>query len=221
MELTKLPPRLVAPYTGAWIEIYRFGCVCLTAMSHPTRVRGLKFVFCFVRIEHDQSHPTRVRGLKFIKSQKHAWKTMSHPTRVRGLKFNHLGEGYEFFSRTLHGCVDWNLLRSLCCMIDIPVAPYTGAWIEIQILPNTVTLWFVAPYTGAWIEIYFGHSVMFMHASHPTRVRGLKYLSLCCMIDIPVAPYTGAWIEIQILPNTVTLWFVAPYTGAWIEIRPQ
>ena len=41
------------------------------------------------------------------------------------------------------------------------------------------------------------------------------------MIDIPVAPYTGAWIEIQILPNTVTLWFVAPYTGAWIEIRPQ
>ena len=33
------------------------------------------------------------------------------------------------------------------------VAPYTGAWIEIQPVIKTINLVDVAPYTGAWIEI--------------------------------------------------------------------
>ena len=33
------------------------------------------------------------------------------------------------------------------------VAPYTGAWIEIQMSVNSSLSCSVAPYTGAWIEI--------------------------------------------------------------------
>ncbi len=33
------------------------------------------------------------------------------------------------------------------------VAPYTGAWIEIQNTSNDYCNSFVAPYTGAWIEM--------------------------------------------------------------------
>ena len=34
------------------------------------------------------------------------------------------------------------------------VAPYTGAWIEIDQLPNSLCFRPVAPYTGAWIEMH-------------------------------------------------------------------
>ncbi len=37
----------------------------------------------------------------------------------------------------------------------IPVAPYTGAWIEIYHEISYRTLYDVAPYTGAWIEIIY------------------------------------------------------------------
>ena len=57
---------------------------------------------------------------------------MSHPTRVRGLKF------YRFF--------DAKKLRA--------VAPYTGAWIEINEFYFKEHTYNVAPYTGAWIEIF-------------------------------------------------------------------
>ena len=36
---------------------------------------------------------------------------------------------------------------------DQPVAPYTGAWIEIQVAQALCLALQVAPYTGAWIEI--------------------------------------------------------------------
>ena len=34
--------RGVAPYTGAWIEIFRAISLRFNGLSHPTRVRGLK-----------------------------------------------------------------------------------------------------------------------------------------------------------------------------------
>jgi len=56
-----------------------------------------------------------------------------------------------------------------------PVAPFTGAWIEI----NRQTAWIVkisvAPFTGAWIEITSVVTSTNAVASHPSRVRGLKY----------------------------------------------
>ena len=55
------------------------------------------------------------------------------------------------------------------------VAPFTGAWIEIQVLSASMTANRVAPFTGAWIEI----SAVYRPPtdslkSHPSRVRGLK-----------------------------------------------
>ena len=54
------------------------------------------------------------------------------------------------------------------------VAPYTGAWIEIEIEITMTRDVMVAPYTGAWIEIYDVFAKKSMIPSHPTRVRGLK-----------------------------------------------
>ena len=55
------------------------------------------------------------------------------------------------------------------------VAPFAGAWIEINhsflyMYPSSV-----APFAGAWIEI---------------RIFSLRYSLIC------VAPFAGAWIEI-------------------------
>ena len=79
-------------------------------LSHPSRVRGLKYLWescsripfhvapftgawieilgtvCFTEIT-GTSHPSRVRGLKFIIYHSHFHnKFQSHPSRVRGLK---------------------------------------------------------------------------------------------------------------------------------------
>ena len=54
------------------------------------------------------------------------------------------------------------------------VAPYTGAWIEIDGTIWTCHEKTVAPYTGAWIEISVFDTISFAPI---------------------VAPYTGAWIE--------------------------
>ena len=55
----------------------------------------------------------------------------SHPTRVRGLKYE----------------------ASSAIVKEETVAPYTGAWIEINIYLFLPSKALVAPYTGAWIEI--------------------------------------------------------------------
>ena len=55
------------------------------------------------------------------------------------------------------------------------VAPFAGAWIEIESMDNDTLMHAVAPFAGAWIEI---HSCL----------HGRKYDT--------VAPFAGAWIEI-------------------------
>ena len=56
----------------------------------------------------------------------------SHPSRVRGLKFR-------------------GIVRRITRII---VAPFTGAWIEIEVPITDVKVGDkVAPFTGAWIEI--------------------------------------------------------------------
>ena len=77
------------------------------------------------------------------------------------------------------------------------VAPFTGAWIEIQNSEKIISRSRVAPFTGAWIEI-----------TRPP-VSG---------ISTRVAPFTGAWIEIAATERKNALGDVAPFTGAWIEI---
>ena len=57
------------------------------------------------------------------------------------------------------------------------VAPFVGAWIEIDNEKNRKLSNLVAPFVGAWIEIYNGYG---------------KILSY------RVAPFVGAWIEIAV-----------------------
>ena len=66
-------------------------------------------------------------------------------------------------------------MSSLLIRYCLPVAPYTGAWIEI-----------IAPVVEGGED-----------TSLPTRERGLKYDDgETIWVDREVAPYTGAWIEI-------------------------
>ena len=99
------------------------------------------------------------------------------------------------------------------------VAPYAGAWIEIE------TRWLfegvrgVAPYAGAWIEIPALWLDKTEPGSLPTRERGLKSgLGGFLHLPDPVAPYAGAWIEMPDGCIPLAYHRVAPYAGAWIEI---
>ena len=56
----------VAPFTGAWIEIYILPQDYISVnVSHPSRVRGLKYEPRYPGMPVPGSHPSRVRGLKF------------------------------------------------------------------------------------------------------------------------------------------------------------
>ena len=78
----------------------------------------------------------------------------------------------------------------------------------------------VAPFTGAWIEIN-SSSIKHQQAfrSRPSRARGLKFNFLHYKPpSTQVAPFTGAWIEIGSCVWLTHAQDVAPFTGAWIEI---
>ena len=79
------------------------------------------------------------------------------------------------------------------------VAPFTGAWIEIYAAVfNSPTVLWVAPFTGAWIEMDHGYRILYRAiASHPSRVRGLKFFDFWKnpKENLYVAPFAGAWIE--------------------------
>ena len=76
------------------------------------------------------------------------------------------------------------------------VAPYAGAWIETQYAQMANNPNQVAPYAGAWIETAYALFFKRKVVSHPTRVRGLKHLTLEHSRQyLAVAPYAGAWIE--------------------------
>ena len=65
--------------------------------------------------------------------------------------------------------------------------------LRISIRKNTV-----APFTGAWIEINnLVHIRAKINQSRPSRARGLKYKDIPYVCGTAgVAPFTGAWIEI-------------------------
>jgi len=73
-----------------------------------------------------------------------------------------------------------------------------GAWIEI--LPKhhqNKGRQMVAPHMGAWIEMIDFRITLSLFLSHPTWVRGLKFLVYVVKISVDkVAPHMGAWIEI-------------------------
>ena len=58
----------------------------------------------------------------------------------------------------------------------VQVAPHVGAWIEIDLLRLAISLLSVAPHVGAWIEITAANAPLRYSESHPTWVRGLKFM---------------------------------------------
>ena len=87
---------------------------------------------------------------------------------------------------------------NLKVQVLVPVAPFTGAWIEITPFWVIRTPQPVAPFTGAWIEM----------VDQTAPLAGNR-----------VAPFTGAWIEIALRAWSITTAVqVATFTGAWIEI---
>ena len=77
---------MVAPFTGAWIETSSVTLSPPTALSHPSRVRGLKPEAEDKSFKQLWSHPSRVRGLKPAHHLDYTDHLESHPSRVRGLK---------------------------------------------------------------------------------------------------------------------------------------
>ena len=73
---------------------------------------------------------------------------------------------------------------------------------------------------GAWIEIIAPVRTSKPIESHPTWVRGLKFVGLSDE-DVMrfVAPHVGAWIEIPLSVRLFGQLRVAPHVGAWIEIE--
>ena len=55
-----------------------------------------------------------------------------------------------------------------------PVAPFAGAWIEINLINQQIYAVIVAPFAGAWIEIPCVLSNNSVLRSLPSRERGLK-----------------------------------------------
>ena len=100
------------------------------------------------------------------------------------------------------------------------VAPFTGAWVEIRDTDAPQLSHTVAPFTGAWVEIAVGAGGNESRRSHPSRVRGLKYLVTGRHLarELEVAPFTGAWVEIPLQAWHYQPDRVAPFTGAWVEI---
>ena len=139
-------------------------------------MRGLKLVIIPLTVESGKSHPTRVRGLKFrIESGPETSSAVSHPTRVRGLK---------------------SLLVRLSVSL-MAVAPHPGAWIEMSCTRRGPRCAAVAPHPGAWIEMIMPFATSTTVPSHPTRVRGLKFVHEQHVgRSVQVAPHPGAWIEI-------------------------
>ena len=84
MSREKEKPRGVASFTDAWIETYLLVLVKITALSRPSRTRGLK--------------PMRLLGIPLEAS--------SRPSRTRGLKRAQVAEQQQTISRVLHGRVD-------------------------------------------------------------------------------------------------------------------
>ena len=61
------------------------------------------------------------------------------------------------------------------------VAPFAGAWIEIDNIKELYSAVYVAPFAGAWIEIESNR---------------------CGSMSVKVAPFAGAWIEISTQPTS-------------------
>ena len=92
---------------GAWIEINLCCKLLLPALSHPTWVRGLKFLLSITILSTNWSHPTWVRGLKSFNGLENGGQETVAPhmgawIEIKDLRIRKLTPK----GRTPHGCVD-------------------------------------------------------------------------------------------------------------------
>ena len=78
---------LVAPFAGAWIEIFYIVKKGYFTLSLPSRERGLKSIDLDGQEATIQSLPSRERGLKFVAGILLFEFLLSLPSRERGLKY--------------------------------------------------------------------------------------------------------------------------------------
>ncbi len=110
------------------------------------------------------------------------------------------------------------LWRVPACYIAL-VAPFAGAWIEIDVLPNQKNTLESLPSRERGLKSHVEKSMRENHTSLPSRERGLKSTNQTQNPDYEnVAPFAGAWIEIYFIYIPPILNLVAPFAGAWIEM---
>ena len=171
---------MVAPRTGAWIEILQCAQRCNgRSGSLPARERGLKYCLpstvllsrhvaprtgAWIEIHNST---TQNRESK-VAPRTGAWieitrttdglsaPRQSLPARERGLKSVHVDEPIELLSVAARTGAWIEILYVVVLLLVAAVAPRTGAWIEISPLAWPNRRWKVAPRTGAWIEIFTG-----------------------------------------------------------------
>ena len=166
----------VAPHWGAWIEIRRVVFLWCGMLSHPTGVRGLKFVHVAERGGVGESHPTGVRGLKYPRDVLPGHANRSHPTGVRGLKFVHVAE---------RGGVG-----------ESHPTGVRGLKYPRDVLPGHANRSHPTGVRGLKYQPEQPRHIP--RESHPTGVRGLKsQLAETRQGTRPVAPHWGAWIEMN------------------------
>ena len=205
-----VPPRWVAPFTGAWIETRPGKKLSDANPSPPSRGRGLKHQGAPGAARHHGSPPSRGRGLK--RPMQAPWRAAarSPPSRGRGLKLGpHVVEHQQPH-----------------------VAPFTGAWIETRRWPDgraegesppsrgrglklgrrVIRIPVrVAPFTGAWTETRTATSKPPRALSSPSWVCGLKLLGKAPVGVLDGRPCHRAWAE------TATCVGAASFTRMWIE----
>ncbi len=83
-------------------------------------------------------------------------------------------------------------------IINHPVTPFAGVWIEILPVRFLYSGYFVTPFAGVWIEIGFKYKNKTITVlSLPSRECGLKSRKEDeSDQDVSVTPFAGVWIEI-------------------------
>ena len=101
----------------------------------------------------------------------------------------------------------------------IVVAPFAGAWIEIKKRKVIMLIRTVAPFAGAWIEIPIFAHVKVLFRSLPSRERGLKYEGDLLYLTVGESlPSRERGLKSCLEAVTGQMARVAPFAGAWIEI---
>ena len=202
---------------GAWIETWLEGSRWWYSRSR-TLYGCVDWNFNWVKVKDDIIvAPYMGAWIETLRRTACQWRLTSHPIWVRGLKHRHYCISHVPCSRTLYGCVDWNLMiiimvwngtcRTLYGCVDWNqhqhghsdsefVAPYMGAWIETCKRIRSSRHKNVAPYMGAWIETLKATECQ-CRLTRRTLYGCVDWNPLVTLIimDVFVAPYMDAWIE--------------------------